>query len=136
MQSTINIEEIKTIEIARIGHGWLTFFINNHPARVSYIVNFKLLMKDLRDIGGDIRRINLDGEGVDLYLTSWLVYNVDTGIDDIYILWENWESDVPEFIMFKCDYSKYKEIYNDEFARIEKKYDENFAFDESKFGNT
>lgn len=110
------------IKFENIYAGWMDFSINNHTFCVSYLTHFDKAMKYLLDLPNDdrkVKRIYIDGEGIDLYLTAWRVY------DDLFIVWEKWEDNVETHIM-KFKYGEFIEAYNNSFNAIKDIYQTHF----------
>src|SRR5690606_766323 len=102
------------IKFENIQGGWMDFSINNHTFCVSYLTHFDEEMEYLLDLPNDdikVKRIYIDGEGVDLYLTAWRVY------DDLFIVWEEWRDDVKTYIM-RFKYDEFIEVYNKAFNAV------------------
>jgi hypothetical protein len=64
----------------------------------------------------------LDGEGVELYLTAWRVY------DKLFIVWEVWTDDISTNIM-QFDYNEFVNEYNTQFDLIKEVYMTHFDLD-------
>lgn len=117
----VNIKDIK--------HGWLTFLIENKSFRVSYLTDIKqelFKFMDLTHAEDSVKRVLLDGEGKDLYLTAWLDWR-----ENIVIVWETDKDDVSDerniFILnfdeFKQEllsiFKENEELYNEQFLMLE-----------------
>lgn len=110
------------IKFENIYAGWMDFSINNHTFCVSYLTHFDEEMEYLLDLPNDdkkVKRIYIDGEGVDLYLTAWRVY------DDLFIVWEEWRDDVKTYIM-RFKYDEFMEVYNKAFNAVKDVYQTHF----------
>jgi len=74
------------------------------------LTDFKNEMEYLLDLPEDpkeVKRICIDGEEIDLYLTAWRVYN------DLFIIWEEW-TDICEMHIMQFNYDDFVESYNKE----------------------
>lgn len=114
------------IKVTNMKHGWLTLHINNKSFRVSYLTNFKREMDEVLRISygeHEVNRVLFEGEGLDLYLTSWRVY------DKLFIVWELMNDDPkPEVMVF--DYEKFIEDYQIMLDEIEDNYRKDFLMEE------
>jgi hypothetical protein len=118
---------VMNVLITDIHSGWLKFTVENHSFYVSYLSDFNDDMNDLLDLpNGDIaiKRIMLDGEGKELYLSAWRVY------DELFIVWEEYSnSRILDIMQFQ--YEEFKTAYEAQFKINEQKYNKHFLMTEN-----
>lgn len=107
--------------------GWLTFGIEDKVFEVSYLSDFINEIKDLldfnkEDLSTKVKRIYLDGEGTDLYLTAWM------DLKEIFIVWEEWTDDV-DLKIFRFNFEEFKSEFEKQFDKIRDIYFEKFDLD-------
>lgn len=118
-----------TLEIKYNSIGWLHMTINNHHFCISYLNDFINDMKDVLVFKDDnydmaVHRNYFDGEGVDLYLTSWCNDNL------LFISWEYYgESHVPEIELMSFNYDDFIKEFDSAFMKINDKYWTQFDLD-------
>ncbi len=113
------------INITNIKHGWLTLIIDGNKFTASYLSDVKEELDklfNLPDNDLNVNRIYLDGEGKDLYLTAWRVF------DRVTIVWEL-DGDKPMIKTINADYSKIIKEYNLLWRNIGEDYKNNFSLE-------
>lgn len=118
------------IEIPDNTIGWLHLKINDKLFTVSYLTDFITDMRELLTFADnnyretEVHRIYLDGEGKDLFLTSW------RAIYDLYIVWEYYgEEDKQNLEIMKFNYNDFVKEFNEKFEVIKDKYYQQFDLD-------
>lgn len=112
------------IKIQPYGIGWLDFTIQDKTFHVSYLSDFIEDMRGLLVFGKDkdynpceVHRTYFDGEGIDLYITTWI------DLDSLFLTWEHYnkhgELDIKTF---RFDYDKFMKVFENEFSRVKDLY--------------
>lgn len=119
--------------ITDIEAGWLNLHIGNKKFQASYLTNVKEELDYLFNFESAfkndnilVRRIYIDGEGDDLYLTAWKTY------DKLTIIWEHADFDNPEYniVVLYFDYNDFMKKYNEVWNNIMGDYNKNFKYDD------
>lgn len=115
------------IKVTRMQYGWLTLHINERAFGVSYLSAFKEEMDDLLNLPYDnmtVNRILLDGEGIDLYLTAWRLFDI------LVIVWEV-ATDIPRIDTMIFDYNEFMKDYKVMWDEIKDNYQRDFLMEDA-----
>lgn len=119
--------------ITDIAAGWLRLTLysgfKSKSFYVSYLSDFINEMNYLLDVtmaDTDVRRIMLDGEGQELYLTAW----VEQYKDKLHLVWEEYDKKGNlKSKMYVFNRTKFINHFNRIFKNIEKQYYESFDWE-------
>lgn len=120
--------------ISNINAGWLKLRVGDKEFHASYLTDVKEELDYLFDFEScaikndtNVRRIHVDGEGVDLYLTAWKIF------DQLIVVWED-DVDNPNSPLFDVDifhfnYEEFMQKYYDIWDNVIEDYNKYFKYD-------